>query len=132
MTTHSQNEQSGVFRQRVRVDGHTFAADVSPQLGGQGSAPSPHDYFDASLATCKALTALIYAKGRGIALDAVEVEVERDDSQERRGTYVLRLTVALLGALSDEEKAKVQDAITRCPVHKLMTTTTVQIETRSA
>jgi putative redox protein len=129
VTTRSENEQNGVFRQTVRVDAHTFAADVSPELGGQGSAPTPHDYFDASLATCKALTALIYAKGRGIALDAVAVQVERDDSQERKGRYVLRLKVDLQGTLSDAEKAKVHDAITRCPVHKLMTATTVEIET---
>ena len=129
MTIRSENEQPGIYRQVVRVDGHTFAADVSPELGGRDSAPSPHDYFDASLATCKALTALIYAKGRGIALDAVQVQVERDDAEERKGKYVLRLKVELIGALSDVEKAKVQDAITRCPVHKLMTTTTVEIQT---
>lgn len=129
MTIRSETEQRGAFRQTVRVDAHTFAADVSPELGGQGSAPSPHDFFDASLATCKALTALIYAKGRGIALDAVEVQVERDDAEERKGKYVLRLQVGLHGALSDAEKAKIQDAITRCPVHKLMTSATIEIVT---
>jgi putative redox protein len=51
------------------------------------------------LATCKALTALIYAKARGIALERVEVEVIRDDSEERKGRYVLRLQVALHGPL---------------------------------
>jgi len=129
MTIRSENEQAGRYRQIVRVDGHSFASDVSVEQGGLASAPSPHDYFDASLATCKALTALIYAKARGIALERVEVEVTRDDSEERKGKYVLRLQIALHGPLSDAEKHKVHAAITRCPVHKLMTKTTVEIET---
>ena len=124
-----QTEVPGAFRQVLRIDAHTLHADVSPALGGEGSAPGPHEYFDASLATCKALTATWYAKKHGIALDRVEAQVERDDSRERQGTYVLRVKLAYFGALSAADKQRLHDAVARCPVHKLMTTTTVEIET---
>jgi putative redox protein len=129
MTIHSETETPGYFRQVIRVDAHTLHADVEVATGGAASAPSPHDYFDTALATCKALTACVYAKSRGYALDRIEVDIERDASREREGVYVLRAKIMLFGTLSDEEKQKVHGVIERCPVHKLMTKTEIQIET---
>ncbi len=129
MTIDSRTEQSGAFRQVVRVDAHTFHSDIGAPAGGQGSAPGPHDYFDSSLATCKALTAHVYAKGHGIALDRVDVHVERDASRERQGAYVLRVKVNFFGALTDTEKTKLLEVVSRCPIHKLMTTAEVEIVT---
>lgn len=129
MTIVSRTATPGAFRQVLRVDAHTLHADVAATQGGTDSAPSPHDYFDASLAACKALTAAWYAKQKGIALDSVEVQVDRDDSRERQGTYVLRVRLAFHGALSDAERAKLHDVVSRCPVHKLMTQAEVVVET---
>ncbi len=129
MSIDAQTGQSGAFRQLIRVGEHTFHADVAPSLGGQGSAPGPHDYFDASLAACKALTAHWYAKKQGIALERVETHVERDDSKERQGTYVLRVKLAFHGALSPEDTQRLHAAVAQCPIHKLMTTATVEVVT---
>lgn len=129
MSIQSQTEQSGVFRQVLHVGSHTFHADIPPALGGQASAPDPHDYFDASLASCKALTAAWYAKKHGMALERVEVQVERDNTRERQGTYSLRVKLAFHGALSEEEKQRLHAAVAQCPVHKLMTSATIEIVT---
>ena len=129
MSIAARTVDSGKFRQVLEVDGHTFQADVTPALGGEGTAPGPHELFDASLAACKALTAHWYAKKNGIALERVETKIERDDSKERQGTYVLRVRIAFFGALTDAEKHKLYDVVARCPVHKLMTSSTVEIET---
>jgi putative redox protein len=129
MTIESHNEVDGIFRQVVTVGAHTLHADVGAALGGAASAPGPHEYFDVSLATCKALTAMMYAKAHSIALDRVQVTVERDSSREREGFYGLRVRLAYVGGLSDVDKKRVHDAITRCPIHKLMTTATIEIET---
>ena len=129
MTIDCRTETPGGYRQVVRVDAHTFHADVGPALGSVGSAPGPHDYFDAALATCKALTATWYAKKNGILLERVEVQIERDTTRERQGTYVLRVKLAFFGELSEADKAKLYDVASRCPIHKLMTTSTVEIET---
>lgn len=127
MTVRSQTEQPPSFRQVVTIDAHTLHADVGEPLGGASSAPGPHDYFDAALATCKALTACYYAKQRGMALDRVAVEVTRDDSQERQGTYVLTVKLDFAGDLSPADVQKLHDVVQRCPIHKLMTTSTVDI-----
>jgi putative redox protein len=130
MTVHSETQTPPAIAQTIRVGNHTFRADVSEDLFGQDSAPSPHDYFDASLAACKTLTAHWFAKKNGLALERVEVEIERDASEERKGRYGLKLRLGFFGEkLSDEDKARIHAAVARCPVHKLMTTTDVEITT---
>ncbi|WP_002632698.1 OsmC family protein [Cystobacter fuscus] len=125
----SQTEQPASFRQVLHVGRHVLHADVSAATGGEDSAPDPHDYFDASLAACKALTATWYAKKTGMALERVETRVERDAAGERQGKYVLRVKLAFHGALSPEERQRLHDAVARCPIHKLMTAATVEIVT---
>jgi putative redox protein len=117
------------YPQELRIREHHLRADVGAALGSTDSAPGPHDYFDAALAACKALTATWYAKKNGIPLERVESHVERDDSKEREGTYVLRVRLAFHGPLTDEQRATLHGVVARCPIHKLMTTTDVQIET---
>jgi putative redox protein len=125
----SETDLPGQFPITVRTRTHVFHADVGPEDGGSDSAPGAHDYFDASLAACKSLTAMWYAKRKGIPLERVETHVERDDSDERKGIYRLRVRIVLHGQLTDDQRASLHAAIAKCPVSKLMTTTDVVIET---
>jgi len=127
-TINAQTVRAAAYPVQVRVRTHTFTADASVASGGEDSAPGPHDYFDSALATCKAITAMWYAKRHGIPLERVESHVESDDSHERSGVYKLRVRIELFGPLTDEQRAQVQRAIAACPIHRLMTTSEVQIE----
>jgi putative redox protein len=119
----------GTFPLALTVRGkHALRVDVGPDVGSDDTAPGPHDYFDAALAACKAETAMWYAKKRGYPLERVEAHVDRDDTAERTGTYRLRVTLSFHGPLDDDQKKKIADAASRCPIHKLMTTTDVIIE----
>ena len=112
--------------QRIEIRAHALRADVSET----DTAPNPHDFFDASLAACKSLTAHWYAKRHAIPLERVETTIERDDANERLGRYHLIVRVTFHGAqLTDEHRATLTRAIAACPIHKLMTTTDVEIET---
>lgn len=122
-------ERAGDYPQVLRIRTHTFRSDVGPESGGADSAPSPHDYFDAALAACKAQTATWYAKRHGIPLERVESHVERDDSEERKGRYRLRVRLEFHGPLSDEQRDALARAAGACPIHKLMTRTEIEIET---
>jgi len=127
-TVDAQTIQPSDFPVTVRVRAHTFTCDASVAGGGTDSGPGPHDLFDSALAACKAITAMWYAKHHGLPLERVESHVESDDSQERAGVYRMRVRVELIGPLSDEQRQQIQRAITKCPIHKLMTTADVQIE----
>ena len=127
-TVDAKTVRAGEYPHEVRVRTHTFTADASVGSGGQDSAPGPHDYFDSALATCKAITAMWYAKRHSIPLERVESHVESDDSDERKGVYKIRVRVELFGPMTDDQKAQIQRAIAACPIHKLMTTSDVQID----
>jgi len=127
-TIDAETTHAGDYPQTLRVRTHTLSADVGPASGGVDSAPGPHDYFDAALAACKVATAMWYAKRHGIPLERAESRVESDDSQERAGVYRMRVRIAFHGPLSDEQRATLTRAIATCPIHKLMTTSDVQIE----
>jgi putative redox protein len=117
------------FPVTVQLRGHTFTADVGPASGGTDSAPGPHDYFDVALATCKALTAMWYAKRHAIPLERVESVVDSDASRESRGVYAMRVVLVFHGPISDDQRAALYRAAEACPISKLMTTSEVAIET---
>lgn len=116
-------------RQELHIRQHVIHADALPDAYGNDTAPGPHDYFDAALAACKALTANWYAKRNGFPLERVESHVERDASREREGIYGLKVRLAFHGPLTEEQRARLYRAVSNCPIHKLMTTADVQIET---
>lgn len=124
-----ETERANEFPQVLHVRQHTLRSDVMPDTGGQDSAPGPHDFFDAALAACKALTATWYAKHHNIPLERVESHVERDAGDERKGIYRLKVRLVFHGPLDDEQRQKLYDAAGKCPIHKLMTATDVQITT---
>ena len=124
-----ETERPGEYPTRLTVRSHVLRSDVVPDLGGADSAPGPHDYFDVALAACKAATAMWYAKKNGMPLERVETHVERDSSRERDGVYGLKVRVQFHGPLTVEQRTKLYAAVARCPIHKLMTTAEIQIDT---
>ena len=117
------------YRHSVNINHHELFTDLPKDLGGDDSAPSPHDYFDAALASCKALTVRLYAQKKDIPLTGVTVEVTHDATQEQKGRYTLNVKLTLKGVLSDAQRDELHRVADRCPVHKLMTTADINIET---
>jgi putative redox protein len=113
----------------IHVRAHELRADVGPSSGSSDAAPGAHDYFDISLATCKAHTTMWYAKRKGIPLERIDVVVESDNAEERQGVYKLHVRLTFHGPLDAAQRGELLRAATACPVTKLMTTSDVQIET---
>lgn len=126
------SERNSVFRQRIEVNGmEDLYADVPAVVGGDESAPDPHDYFDIALGTCKAITVQMYAKRKQWPLERITVKVQRDDSEERKGVYKLSVTLSLHGISDPEQRAKLEDISHRCPIQRLMTQATIDISTHT-
>ncbi len=125
-------DQTAGMRHIIHVGDKELATDLAVDEGGEGSAPGPHDLYDAALGACKALTVLWYAKRKGIPVEGIEVAVERDNSQERAGAYRLSTTLSLTGALSAEQRTELLKVAQKCPIHKLMTAVKTEITTALA
>lgn len=116
-------------RHTVHVRNHAFAVDASPAGGGADAGPSPHDLYDAALASCKALTVLLYAQRKNMPVEDIEVKIERDDSEERQGVYRLKASLHVTGAIDEAQRAELLRVAAKCPVHRLMVDVKTEIET---
>jgi putative redox protein len=130
MTITVRRDPAYPMRHTVLVRGHELIVDGTVDEGGDDAGPSAHDLYDAALGACKALTLAWYARRKGIALEEVEVVVERDASAERQGVYKLDTGLRLGGALTKAQREELLVVAGKCPVHKLMTQVTTEISTR--
>jgi putative redox protein len=117
------------MKHTVQVRQHAFAIDEPAANGGEDLGVTPHELYDSALGACKAMTVLWYAQRKQIPLEDIEVTVERDDSEERKGTYRLRTLLRLGGALTDAQRQELLTVAGKCPVHKLMTQVTTEVQT---
>ena len=125
-------DRAGKMRHVVAIRNHRVIVDELPAVGGEDAGPTPHDLYDAALAACKALTMVWYANRKQIPLEDVAVTVERDDKDERSGTYRLRASLVLGGPLTDAQREELRNVAGKCPVHKLMTQVTTEVTTELA
>ena len=125
-------DRTGKMRHVVQIRNHRVAVDELPAVGGEDTGPTPHDLYDAALGACKALTVLWYANRKQIPLTDVAVAVDRDDADERKGTYRLKATLDLGGELTDAQREELLNVAGKCPVHKLMTQVVTEVTTELA
>ncbi len=129
LTLTRDNQSDNPMRQRVVVNGHEMYLDVPAQYGGSGSAPTPHDYIDAAVVACKAITIRIVAAKRGIPLQDVNITLKSDASQEQQGRYTINLSIELVGDLDEKQRQMLLHAAEQCPTGKLLTEADVTINT---
>jgi putative redox protein len=106
----------GTLRTDVVVDGRFHVVTDEPEvLGGEGSAPAPHELFPAALASCISTTMVMYARTKGWELGDVEVHVDYDHvSTPRRFEIAIRLG----GDLTPEQLRRLEKVAAACPVRR--------------
>ncbi len=129
LTLTRDNQYDNPMRQQVTVNGHKMYLDVPAQYGGAGSAPTPHDFIDAAVAACKAITIRMVAAKRNIPLQDVNITLESDASEEHQGRYTMNLSIELVGDLDEKQRQMLLHAAEQCPTGKLLTEADVTINT---
>jgi putative redox protein len=129
MTITITRDRSRKMKHTATVRQHTIVLDELANNGGEDQGVTPHDLYDSALGACKALTVLWYAQRKQIPVEDIQVSVERDDADERKGVYRLRTTLSLGGTLSDAQRQELLTVAGKCPVHKLMTQATTEVIT---
>ena len=106
----------GTLRQEVVIDGqHRLITDEPEHLGGEGSAPAPHELFPAALASCISTTLVMYARTKGWELGNVSVAVDYDNRSTPRR---FEISIELGGDLSDEQLGRLEKVVASCPVRR--------------
>ena len=116
--TASAHSVSGTLRQEVLIDGHyRLETDEPESVGGQGSAPAPHELLPAALAACVSTTLVMYARTKEWELEAVDVDVVYDHrSTPRRFEIDIRLT----GDMSADQVDRLTKVAATCPVRRAL------------
>jgi putative redox protein len=106
----------GSLRQEVVVDGrYRLTTDQTERLGGDGTAPAPHELFPAALAACISTTLVTYARTKNWDLGEVTVDVDYDQRAEpRRFAIDIRIT----GDLSGQQLQRLRRVAAACPLRR--------------
>jgi putative redox protein len=111
---------SGTLRQELLVDGrHHLTTDEPEHLGGDGTAPAPHELFPAALAACVSTTLVMYARTKGWNLGEVTVDVVYDHRAEPRR---LEIDVGVTGDLDAGQLERLEAVAECCPLRRSIET----------
>ena len=106
----------GTLRQEVVIDGqHRLITDEPRRLGGDGSAPAPHELFPAALASCVSTTLVMYARTKAWDVGAVTVAVDYDNQSTPRRFDV---AIQLGGEVSDAQLERLEKVARSCPLRR--------------
>jgi putative redox protein len=117
------------FEAEVVAGPHRWIADEPASSGGGDAGPGPYDLLLAALGACTTMTLRMYAERKGLPLDRVSVtlrhgRVHAQDCAECEGDgpllEVIDKTLALEGALSEEQREKLIEISKKCPVHRTL------------
>lgn len=101
------------------ITSHEFKInfDVPEKLGGNNTAPTPHDYYEAALAECTSITVMMYAKRKQIPLENIDVKIKIISEGAKNE---ISREIKFIGNLSEEQIASLTMIADKCPIHKLI------------
>ncbi len=106
----------GTLRQEIVIDGtHRLITDEPEEVGGEGSAPAPHELLPAAIASCVSTTLVMYANRKGWELGDVSVDVDYDHRSTPRRCDI---SINIGGGLSSEQVAVLDKVAAACPVRR--------------
>ncbi len=109
----------GTLRQDIEIDGqHHVITDEPELLGGDGSAPSPHELLPAALAACISTHIVMYGRTKDWELGEVSVGVDYDHRSTPR---VFEVDIRIDSELTQEQLDRLHKVAVGCPVRKALT-----------
>jgi putative redox protein len=108
----------GSLRQETLVDGrHTLVTDEPQRVGGDGSAPSPHELLPAALASCIGTTLVMYARTKEWEIGEVSVDVHYDN-KATRPHFDVRIRIG--SELTPAQLTRLERVAATCPVRRAL------------
>lgn len=113
----------------VQAGRHTFVLDEPENVGGHDQGPTPYDMLLSALGACTAITLRLYATQKKWPLQGIEVRLrhrrvhvqdcEACEAGDARLDEIHK-ELRLLGSLSEEQRQRLEQISTKCPVQKTL------------
>ncbi|SMF24556.1 OsmC domain/YcaO domain-containing protein [Pseudobacteriovorax antillogorgiicola] len=110
------------LRLEASFDDFTITTDQPIRYKGDGTAPSPFDYFLASSALCAAYFVKVYCKARDIPTDDIRISQNNTIDPENRYNQIFSIKVELPADLPEKHREGILKAMDRCTVKKVIQT----------
>ncbi|RHW75254.1 OsmC domain/YcaO domain-containing protein [Colwellia sp. RSH04] len=110
------------LRIEAKFDDFSVIADQPIRYKGDGSAPSPFDYFLASSALCAAYFVKVYCNARDIPTENIRLSQNNIVDPEDRYNQIFQIQVELPDTISDKDRQGILRSIDRCTVKKVIQT----------
>ena len=126
------------YAQQIVAGTHHMVSDEPEASGGTDMGPGPYDLLLAALGSCTSMTVAMYARRKGWPLETIRVRLRHSKVHAADcadcDTRVAKLDrierdIELVGALDDEQRARLIEIADRCPVHRTLTSD-IDIKTR--
>ena len=108
------------LRLEAKFDDFTVITDQPIRYKGDGSAPSPFDYFLASSALCAAYFVRVYCNARNIPTDNIRLSQNNIVDPENRYNQTFKIQVELPESISEKDREGILRSIDRCTVKKVV------------
>jgi ribosomal protein S12 methylthiotransferase accessory factor len=108
------------LRLEAKFDDFTITTDQPIRYKGDGSAPSPFDYFLASSVLCAAYFVRVYCLARDIPTDDIRLSQNNIIDPENRYKQIFQIQVELPDDISQRDRAGILRSIDRCTVKKVV------------
>ncbi|MBA3537067.1 MAG: OsmC domain/YcaO domain-containing protein [Tatlockia sp.] len=110
------------LRLEAKFDDFTVTSDQPIRYKGDGSAPSPFDYFLASSALCAAYFIKVYCKARDISTENIRLSQNNIVDPDDRYNQIFQIQVELPDDISVKDREGILRSIDRCTVKKVVQT----------
>lgn len=110
------------LRVEAKFDDFVVVADQPIRYKGDGSAPSPFDYFLASSALCAAYFVKIYCNSRDISTEHIRLCQNNIIDPNNRYQQTFTIQLELPDSISDKDRQGILRAVERCTVKKVVQT----------
>lgn len=108
------------LRLAAKFDDFTVETDQPIRYKGDGSAPSPFDYFLASSALCAAYFVRLYCNARDIPTENIRLSQNNIVDPENRYNQIFKIQVELPEDLSEKDRTGILRAAERCSVKRVI------------
>lgn len=120
-------EKMAPYTNQVTTYNHRWLADEPESLGGADEGPAPMEMVLAGLGACTSMTLRMYAARKEWPLEKVTVDLRHDKGS--KGAESISRTIKLEGNLSDEQRQRLLEIANKCPVHKTLLNSELEIPT---
>ena len=108
------------LRLEAKFDDFSVVADQPIRYKGDGSAPSPFDYFLASSALCAAYFVKLYCDNRHIPTENIRLSQNNIVDPDNRYQQIFKIQVELPEDISPKDRQGIVRSIDRCTVKKVV------------